>query len=234
MTTNKLEIIGLSGQAGSGKDYIFEHHLKPLGYHRWALADHFKIWIVGKEQATYDEVFKTKPAHIRKLLQVAGTEEGRDAFGENVWCKTTLAWMTHLSNTMGITKFCVTDVRFPNEVDFITKSGGKVFRIEAPERVKNSPLSPEARKHISETALDGYTAFSGQIFNDPKHSETVKQQIYTLLELGQIDADPFDKMNEAFDAMGEAFKHMGNMFEGMERSFDKVTITKKTRKGWWV
>jgi len=198
----KLEIIGLSGKAGAGKDYIFDNYLRPMGYHRWALADHFKIWIVGKEQATYEEVFKTKPAHIRKLLQVAGTKEGRDVFGEDVWCQTTRAWMTHLSNTMGINKFCVTDVRFPNEVKFITESGGQVYRIEAPQRVKNSPLSPEARQHISETALNGYVDFSGFLWNDPQYEETIKQQIYNLMGLGPIPVDPFD---QTFGQMIERF-----------------------------
>jgi dephospho-CoA kinase len=208
MTTNKLEIIGLSGCAGSGKDYIFNHHLKPLGYYRWALADHFKIWIVGKGQATYEEVFKTKPDHIRKLLQIAGTEEGRNIYGTDVWLETTLAWLTHLSNTMGINKFCITDVRFPNEVDFVKSHGGRVYRVEAPQRVKNSSLSHEARQHISETALNDYNDFSGFIWNDPQHSETVKQQLYTLLELGPIAADPFSRLDRVFDKLDESWQKM--------------------------
>lgn len=200
---SKLEIIGLSGQAGSGKDYIFDHHLKPLGYARWALADHMKMWVIGKGQATYEEVFKTKPPHIRKLLQQTGTEEGRDLYGEDVWLRTNLAWLTHLSNTMDINKICITDVRFPNEVKFIQDHGGKVLRIIAERRVRNSPLSHEARQHISETALNGYTGFDGFIWNDPGYEETVKQQIYTLLDLGPIAVNPLSKIEKMAIDLGD-------------------------------
>ena len=99
---------------------------------------------------------------------------------------------------MNITKFCITDVRFPNEVKFIQDHGGKVLRIIAPQRVTNSPLSHEARQHISENALNGYEGFDGFLWNDPQYEETVKQQIYTLLDLGPIDVDPFDRMFERF------------------------------------
>lgn len=177
----KLEIIGLSGKASSGKDFIFENYIRPLGYYRFALADHFKIWAVGKGSATYEEVFHTKPPHIRKILQQTGTEEGRNVYGEDVWCNTALAWMTHLTKTWGIEKYCVTDIRFPNEAAFVKRNGGKVFRIHAPKRVANSSLNEEARRHVSETSLDEYMEFHGYILNDPEDSPFVERRINILL-----------------------------------------------------
>lgn len=166
----KIQVIGLSGKAGTGKDWIFENYLRPAGYHRWALADHFKIWAVGRGLATYQEVFHTKPPHVRKALQQIGTEEGRLVYGENVWLDTTWAWMHHLSSMWGIDKFCVTDARFPNEVEYIQSHGGKVLRINAPIRAAQSDLTEEAKAHISETALDNYPLekFDGIIQNDPE------------------------------------------------------------------
>lgn len=157
---NKFQVIGISGNAGAGKDYVFDHFFKPKGYFRFALADHFKIWAVGRSLLTYEEAFITKPPHVRHIMQQAGTEEGRDIYGVNIWLDTTAAWLTHLNNTMGITKFCITDARFPNEVEYIQNElQGKVLRIDAPDRVAQNKLSDDARKHPSETALDGFDKF---------------------------------------------------------------------------
>jgi hypothetical protein len=177
----QIKVIALSGRAGSGKDYIHEHFLRTRKYHRWALADHFKVSIAGRGGATYEEVFTTKPPHVRKLLQEEGTERGRLVYGESVWLDTAFTWLEHLSNTWGITKFCITDARFPNEVEYIQNRGGKVFRIEAPTRVAESSLNAEARQHISETALDDYTGFDGYISNDPEDEPLVGDAIKRLL-----------------------------------------------------
>jgi hypothetical protein len=197
------EIIGISGKASSGKDYISDHFLDPLGYKKISLSWHFKVWLVGKGEATYEEVFVTKPPHIRKLLQLEGTEYGRLKYGEQVWCNTMGTWMDLLSDAWGINKFVCPDIRFPNEVKFIQDLGGKVFRVHSPKRVAKSGLNAEARAHISETALDGYDLFDGTILNDPEHSETTKRQLNILLgETVHTDEDPddgwFDKLFNIF------------------------------------
>jgi hypothetical protein len=179
--SNNFSVLGLSGKAGSGKDYIFEHFLRPVGYHRWALADHFKIWIVGKGEATHEEVFLTKPPEIRKLLQEEGTERGRNVYGESVWVNTAFAWFRLLNETWGINKFLISDIRFPNEVEAVQNAGGKVFRIHAPGRVVKNKLTPEQRLHISETALNDYTKFDDFIYNDFEFAETVSMQLQKLL-----------------------------------------------------
>lgn len=176
-----MEIWGLSGRAGSGKDFIYTNYLAPRGFHRWALADHFKVWVVGKGEATHEEVYHTKPPHIRHLLQQEGTERGRNVYGENVWVRTAFEWMTLINETWNIDRFVISDVRFPNEAQAIQSFGGKVIRIVAPEREANSTLSEAARQHISETALNDtpLTAYDGVIYNDPGQPTYV--QVTTLL-----------------------------------------------------
>ena len=180
-----MKIIGLSGRAGAGKDYIYDHYFRNAGWYRFALADSFKIDIVGKGLASYDEVFKIKSPTTRDLLQKTGTENGRMIFGENIWCDMTLAWITHLSNTCDLTRWVITDVRFPNELDFIKKHGGKVIRINAPNRIANSSLSTEARAHISETALDNtpWSAFDFILNNDIENEATTSDQIHTFMHM---------------------------------------------------
>jgi hypothetical protein len=179
-----MKIIALSGKAGTGKDFIYENYLFSLGWRKWSLADHFKIWVVGKGDATYEEVFYTKPSHVRTLLQREGTERGRLVYTENIWLDTAYGWMTHLSKTLHIDQWCLTDVRFRNEAKYVREHGGKVYRLIAPVRNSNNGLTEEARQHISETDLDNVSFseyFDGYIYNDPTDDD-MHMQIQHLLK----------------------------------------------------
>jgi len=179
----KLDVIGLSGKIGTGKDFLAKTYIKPMGYHPFSLAFHFKVWIVGKGEATHEEIFVTKPPRVRDLLQQEGTERGRLVYGQNVWVDTMFEWMDVINESWGINKFVVPDVRFKNEVMGIQNRGGRVFRIVAPNRDSNSGASVEARYHISETDLDDFPIenFNGLIFNDTEYASTVGMQVSTLL-----------------------------------------------------
>jgi hypothetical protein len=188
-TDNPYQIIGISGKAGTGKDYISQRYLRPLGYHQFSFAWHLKVWLVGRGEATYDEVFHAKPEHVRKLMQEEGTERGRNVYGEQVWVDTMDTWFRVLYENWGITKFVVPDVRFPNEVQGVQRLGGTVLRVVAPKRNAGHNMSKEARLHTSETALDNYEDFDGFLFNDPEYSETVPRQLSSLLDIDFVGAD---------------------------------------------
>lgn len=179
--TSPFTLIGLSGKAGVGKDYIAEHYLRPAGYLPVSLADHFKLTIVGRGLATYEEVFFTKPPHVRKLLQEEGTERGRDTWGVDVWCHTLGATMRRQAERWGLTKFVVADVRFPNEVQWVRSLGGYTMRIRAPQREAQSWLTAEQRAHVSETALDGYGPFDADLDNDRGYEQWVEPQLKAFL-----------------------------------------------------
>lgn len=177
-----INLIGLSGRAETGKSFICENYLVPKGFVNFSLAAHFKIWIAAKGEATYEEVFYTKPPHVRKLLQEEGTERGRNVYGEQIWVNCTLEWMRFLKETSQLTRFVISDCRFPNEVEAIQNAGGKVYRIIAPHRAAQSKLSAEARQHPSETALDNYTNFDGFIHNDPGDEMLIESQLKDLIK----------------------------------------------------
>jgi hypothetical protein len=185
-----INVIGISGKAGVGKDFITNKYLQPRKYFTFSLAWHFKVWLVGKGLATYEEVFVTKPPHVRKLLQEEGTERGRMAFGEDIWCNTIFTWFKVLHDYSGINDFVIPDVRFPNEVDFIKSHGGRVIRIHAPIRAEGNSLTPEARQHISETALDGYDKFDAYLFNDPVYISDIQDQLIEILIKFALTKDP--------------------------------------------
>lgn len=182
----QVEIIGLSGKARSGKDYLAKNVIVPLGFLPLALADHFKVDAVVKRGAPIHEVFfGEKSPRTRRLLQLLGTEKGRNKMGEDVWCKHLEVWIARLSS-QGVRRFVITDVRFPNEVDWIHSLGGKVYRVTGRggitprkpktwwEKVKalfglwNDPAS-----HPSETALDGFIGFDRVIDNSPENEDAV-------------------------------------------------------------
>ena len=164
-----IKVIGLSGKAGSGKDYIASRIITPkYGYVPFSIAWHVKANLVGKGVLTYQEAFITKLPHARHLLQQEATESGRDIYGEDIWLKAADSWMRTIYESWGIQRFILPDVRFPNEVEYIKNMGGKVIRIAAPNRVAQSPLSQDARNHYSEVALDDYPLdkFDGVLYND--------------------------------------------------------------------
>lgn len=178
-----IKVIGLSGKAGSGKDYIASHIITPkYGYVPFSIAWHVKANLVGKGALTYEEAFITKPPHARHLLQQEATESGRDVYGEDMWLRAADSWMRTIYESWGIQRFVLPDIRFPNEVEYIKKMGGKVFRIVAPNRVARSPLTDEARNHYSETALDDYPIdkFDGIIYNDIGQEDTLLERIESL------------------------------------------------------
>lgn len=174
----KIKVWGLSGKAGSGKDYIYTNYFKPMRFHNFALAWHMKISVIGRGLASYDDAFTHKPEHVRKIIQLEGTERGRLKYGENIWTDTAKAWMRLYNECWGITKFVITDVRFPNEAEFVKSMGGIVIRVDAPIRVSKNNLTPEARLHLSEIALDHYTDFDYVINNDYNDAYGQVMQIF--------------------------------------------------------
>lgn len=164
-----MKIIGLSGKAGSGKDYIAHAYFAPLGYKVISLSWHIKMDMIAKGIVTYQDAFAVKSPQFRESIQRYGTKLGRDVYGEDVWINAMSAWMHTFKREWGFDKFVVTDVRFPNEFAHIsTRMKGRVFRVHAPQRAGQTTLDEVARAHSSEIALDvvPLDRFDGVIPND--------------------------------------------------------------------
>jgi hypothetical protein len=158
-------VIGLSGYAQSGKDTVAQILVDNYGYKRVAFADAIRDAIytlnpimTGANIRVADYVdelgWDTAKKHpeIRRLLQVMGTEVGRQLFDESVWIEKALG------NVEPGDKIVVTDVRFPNEAKEIKWQFGEVWRI-------NRLAVVSVNEHISETALDDWQ-FDRVIYND--------------------------------------------------------------------
>lgn len=161
-----MVIIGFSGKMGSGKNYICENIFVPLmqkyypgePYLIMAFADQLKVNVMHHYNLSYEEVFNNKSAGTRHLLQLEGTEHGRDKFGKDVWVQYMNVWV-EIYKQRGIKHFLIPDVRFQNELDWIIQKGGVVIRIVAEDRnreyFKNKNIETNSI-HVSEIELDNY------------------------------------------------------------------------------
>ncbi len=187
----RLDIIGLAGRAGSGKNFLAETYFRPRGFYPVALADHGKMTAVGRGVATLEEVMVTKPPAVRDYLQQELTERGRHVYGADVWSRTTYAWMCHWAAQWGVRRFVVTDVRFPEEIDFLHEREGVVYYVDAPRRVaaKARQYPAKLNAHVSETALLGSEhLYDGVLSNDPEFAGSVERQIDGLLRAHRLSS----------------------------------------------
>jgi hypothetical protein len=176
-------IIGIAGKMGCGKDYTCNNLVIPiLKYYNHtflqvSFADQIKINVMTKNQISFDDVYINKTQKTRRLLQLEGTENGRDILGKDIWIRYLENWIK-VHESRGIQNFICTDVRFPNEFDYIKDHGGIVLRIDAPERNIKRLLSESRgdtnvletlKNHRSECDLDnlGDECFDLIIKNDP-------------------------------------------------------------------
>lgn len=137
------QIIGLVGFIGSGKGTagdILEKHgyikesfakgvkditSKMFGWDRNLLegdTDFSRNWRETPD-SYWSEKFG-KEFSPREALQKMGTEVGRDVFHQDFWVMSLESRMDKSYN------YVITDVRFPNEIDWIHNQGGKVYQIQ--------------------------------------------------------------------------------------------------------
>lgn len=138
----------------------------------------------------------------RLLLQLIGTECGRNIIHPNVWCNATFASYKPTMKiersqveSVGDNKFdiavaskekpkwIITDVRFPNEVDAVHERNGKMIRLHRQPFKWLDPKEWEAEtgqlvkvepEHPSETALDDYKHWDYEVDNNGSIEELIE------------------------------------------------------------
>jgi hypothetical protein len=177
-------IIGICGKMGTGKDFIASNVILPYidnilheNVLKLCFADQIKVNVMAKHQKNYKSMYEEKSSEDRKLLQIEGTENGRNVLGKDVWVNYLDSWIKVFSKR-GVKHFVVTDVRFQNELDYIKKNGGLLIKVFSPTR-NNSRLMHESgrdmelyntlRNHASECDLDNVpqTVYNMVINNEP-------------------------------------------------------------------
>ena len=141
-----MNLIGLLGFAGSGKDTVGNMFIE-AGYEKVSFAATLKdatACIFGwdrsllegdtKESREWrdvpDEYWTEKLGYTitpRYALQLMGTEACRNTLGEDIWVYSLLK---SLDTTK---KYIITDVRFPNEIKMIREVFGTIIRVRRGE-----------------------------------------------------------------------------------------------------
>jgi hypothetical protein len=157
-----LRIVGISGKAGAGKDYVGQY-LRRYGFQNVAFAWPLKAECVKQKVGTFEECFNTKPPHVRRWLQDFGVSMRE--LEPDYWVNQLDTLIRTLHSQGGLNSFAITDMRFWNELDYVRRNGGKLVRIEHGDRPY--PLAGlTASSHISETELDGYKGWDLQYTNN--------------------------------------------------------------------
>jgi dephospho-CoA kinase len=152
-----MKILGLCGNMGAGKDYVFDVIKEYSSFEviRVAFADGVRdevaeVFNLSVEQ--YNDAFR-KPYSdgVRFVLQQWGTEFRR-AQDDLYWVKRGIQRAYEIEGVYAEGLLVVfTDVRFANEAYAINEVGGKVIRVEAPTEVRNARLEGrDAPDHASE------------------------------------------------------------------------------------
>jgi hypothetical protein len=167
-TLDDYKLVGLVGKSGSGKDKFFSQVLAPLGYTRLSLADAVRVFSIllftrvyeGIEKDTsslirvfpylYQEMFSMNKSPLaRTIQQYVGTELVKRKFDRDYWIKV-LDPLVRERIERGI-KVAVTDVRFPEEAEYIRNNGGLLIKMTGSSRYsEGEPVAD----HDSEKFID--------------------------------------------------------------------------------
>jgi len=175
-------LIGVVGFAGSGKGTIGDVLIRDYQFVRLSFADALKDavsvifgWdrqmLEGDTKESRDWREKVDPwwsdkfgyqVTPRLMMQKMGTEAGRQVFDDEIWIHTVAKRLKDHKHVV------IPDVRFPNEIDFIRKSGGYIVQVNRGKAPKWYDVALQANKeqntdlmvnypiHYSEWAWVGY------------------------------------------------------------------------------
>lgn len=203
-----MNIVGITGAAGSGKDTLAEM-IKNDGWERLAYADALKHVCMDYLGLSYDDVYtqegKAKFNEFwgmtnREILQKVGTDAMRNGFHKNVWIK--IAELKLKEMLSSGKKVIVTDVRFDNEAELIESLGGCVAKIV---RNNENGLSNVEQAHASERGIDDkYVSF---VIKNDLSKELLKTEFY--VKLSEFE-NRFSEIWKSLDTADTFRKELGN------------------------
>jgi hypothetical protein len=168
-------LIGISGKLRSGKDTVADYLVQKYGWVKLGMSDPLNDALIKLDPLIlvpddsvvprgywrYQEIVTILEKHfpgdsytqaktipeVRRLLQMLGTEIGRNMFGENVWVDLAADKIQRLRHEGK--DVIITGIRFPNESLLIERLGGIRVLVERPG-LANTDFS----SHASEVSLD--------------------------------------------------------------------------------
>jgi hypothetical protein len=148
-------LVGLVGKAYSGKTTAAKALVEQHGFVRVSFANALKEMAVKYFECTPEQVYTTKPAHVRTILQGLGSCF-REEVNKNFWVDYLMEQIQNLD------KVVVDDLRFCNEAVAV-RQHGIVIKLA----VTGSPhqLEGAQAQHESEAGIDQIEADYSLLFD---------------------------------------------------------------------
>lgn len=158
-----MNIIGLLGYAGSGKDTVADMLVQKYNYKKFSFADPIKEAVSSMFGLTIEEIehLKNCPDFVdstnrtmRYILQTLGTEWGRNTIDERLWINLTKnRIIQHLENSDK--NIVISDVRFLNEASMLKTINARLWQVKRFSFHQN--LSENEQIHASEKEIESIT-----------------------------------------------------------------------------
>lgn len=162
---NAVDVVGVTGEKGAGKDTAAKILSSLYGYHRVALADPIRAAVddLGEHTKAVEKELAAHGRELRWAHQRLGTEARRAVGADNCWVDVALAKIEYFSQIHPVarTKFVVPDVSYPHEVEALdayareTGGGFRLLRMAKPgdpapaaDDAVSSHCSEEGRRTI--------------------------------------------------------------------------------------
>lgn len=154
-------IVALTGLKGSGKSEVAKHLVDNCGFVRgkfagplkemlrallrWQGADADEIEEMVEGSLKEEPSFYLNDATPRHAMQTLGTEWGRELIHPDLWVDIEEDRLERMHGRD--VKVVLDDLRFPNEVKFVERHKGVIWRVERPVEISSDDV---AAQHISE------------------------------------------------------------------------------------
>jgi hypothetical protein len=135
-----MKLIGITGQARSGKDTAADFLISSIDFTKYSFATPIKDAVKNLFHLTDDHVnghlkevvLPDLGCSPRYLMQTLGTEWGRKLVDPEVWLMVAQKSISRLALN-GNAGVVIPDVRFENEAAFIRNNGGLLIHISRPD-----------------------------------------------------------------------------------------------------
>lgn len=177
-----MKIFAISGKSGSGKTIVGEYIKNYYDFkgNKCVITNISKyLKLMAQEVLGWDEKKEPKP---RDFLQKIGMDY-RKVLGEDVLVRRIVEDIAIYQ--INKVEYCViSDIRFPYEINFIKSKypDATVIYVNG----KESKLSIEQQKHISEIAMDGFKDFD-YIIDNNKDKKDLENKVINILK--EVDKD---------------------------------------------
>lgn len=186
-----MKIIGLTGEAGSGKDTIADYLVSHHDFRKISFAEPLRRGLQAMfgipMHMLQDRAIKHLPLNIlggksvREAMNTLGTEWGRLSVADDIWLTTAGLKMDQLraQSSLGHTTvkgIVISDVRFNNESIWLNEQGGELWHVKRP----GNPYALPPDSHASQKGLP--IRLGDQVITNDGDIEFLHKRVLGILE----------------------------------------------------